>query len=276
MDAVANIPPMAEILLCKNREPGNPLTDTVNILHVGPDTPEAAAELARMAEFMRTAGYDVECKRGPGMAFGEDGEPHGLVVDMVVLGTDAHIRSMLDNILDIYTRDYGIVPEWDVLLYHTDGGAPPRTTSPAGQFSSLAFGQDGVCLLYRHITMRMDERLLEGFFAGIGIELEVFADSVIGRSKHSLHKKIECMRQGFEVAGLHGPDTELFLAAADILRDIRNTLVHSQRNMDENKRAEKIRENGERLISFVEMAERNGRQALHTAWPIMWGTRAVN
>ncbi len=84
--------------------------------------------------------------------------------------------------------------------------------------------------------MRDDIRFWEGFFAYMAVELEAYLDRIISRPEEDPDAKIRRLERDFKEACLYGDDAELFLAAAHLVRSIRNAFVHSQRNISAEER----------------------------------------
>lgn len=222
-----------EMLRCTHAAgEGSPMS-TVNILHAAEDLDSAAGELSRMAAFMEDLGFEVVPERGPIDAS---------AADVLVLGIDEWRRPHMNEVLDVMAYDIGLVQGWDVLLYGTSGKISPETIPYERPLcAGPSFRSAGVRVLYGHIRLRTDARFWEGFFAHAGIELEDFVNGIVDRTEGSLHDKIECVGRKFEHAGLSKPDIELFLAAAHLIRDLRNTFVHSQRGITDEKKKKKAK-----------------------------------
>lgn len=245
-----------EMIRCTRTMPEGSAANTVNILHVSPDIDSAEAEITHMINFMKSRGYVVkwEPRHKP---------PDWHHTDVLVLGTDDERLPNLKGVLDTIVYRAGLVQSWDVLLY----GTKRRVTT---QFIPLErppcfgphFGFDGACVLHGHIMLRDDMRFWEGFFTYMAIKLETYIDCVVSRPEKTLYGKINRLESDFKEADLYGDDADLFLAAAHLLRSLRNGLAHSQRNVSVKERRERGSETDKLFLRFSDMASAKRKSLL--------------
>lgn len=212
-----------EMLRCTRVAPKDSDTATVSILHVSVDLDSAAAELGQMTAFMEEMGFAVKRERGlcdwPS-------------ADVLILGTDERRLANLGGVLDALVYRIGLVQGWDVLLYGISSKVTTKTRAPERPLcAGPRFGLTGICMLHSHIRLRDDVRFWQGFFTHMAIEVETWLDRILGWTEGSLYEKICGMEYEIADAGLDGQDARLFLAAAHLTRDDRNSFAHSQRNM---------------------------------------------
>ena len=236
-----------EMIRCMRTTPGDSAANTVNILHVSPAIDSVEAEITHMINFMKSRGYVV--KREP-----RHEPPDWHRTDVLVLGMDDKRLPNLEGVLNIVVYRAGLVQYWDTVVYGTEKRVTVKTTMelPAGY--GPRFGLDGVCVLHAHTKMRDDVRFWEGFFAYMAIELETYIDRAISRPEETMYGKINRLESDFKEADLYGDDAELFVAAAHLLRSIRNAFTHSQRNMSVEERRKRGSETDRLFLKFGDMA----------------------
>ena len=245
-----------EMIRCTRTTPEDSAANTVNILHASPDIDSSEVEITRMVNFIKSRGFLVtrEPRHEP---------PDWHHADVLVLGTDDRRLPNLKGVLDTLVYRIGLVQGWDVLLYGTRSKVTTESIPPERPLcSGPHFGFDGVCVLHGHIMLRDDVRFWEGFFAYMAIELETYIDRVISRPEETLYGKINRLESDFKEADLYGDDAELFVAAAHLLRSLRNTLTHSQRNMSVEERRKRGSETDRLFLKFGDMASAKRKSLL--------------
>lgn len=242
-----------EMMWCTRTTPGGSAANTVNILHASPDVDSAEAEMTWMINFMKARGFVVnrEPRHEP---------PDWHHVDVLVLGTDSERLPNLGAVLEMFVYRVGLVPYWDVLLYGTKQRIATQPKPPEHPLcSGPHFGLDGACMLHAHIMLRDDRRFWEGFFAYMAIELETYVDRIISRPEKDLNGKIRRLESDFREANLYGDDAMLFLAAAHLLRSLRNAFVHSQRNTSAEERQKRVNKISNLFREFRDAASNKKR-----------------
>lgn len=237
-----------EMIRCTRTTPEDSAANTVNILHASPYIDSSEVEITRMVNFIKSRGFLVkrESRHKP---------PDWHHADVLVLGTDDKRLPNLKGVLDTLVYRIGLVQGWDVLLYGTKSRVTTESIPPERPLcSGPRFGFDGMCVLHGHIVLRDDVRFWEGFFAYMAIELETYIDRVISRPAKNLYCKLNRLESDFKEANLHGDDAELFLAAAHLIRSLRNAFVHSQRNMSVEERRKRGSETDRLFLKFGDMA----------------------
>ena len=228
--------------------------ETVNVLHASPAPDRAHAHLEMMSKFMEGRGFTVRTDCMP-MDWHR--------ADVLVFGVDGKLLPKLRETVDIVTHRNGLVESWDVLLYGTDSKLTTKATPPESPVcSGPAFGLDGIGVLHGHLMLRNDMRFWEGFFAYMAIELETYLDRIISRAEKDLDRKIKRLKCDLDEAGLGGDDAELAVTAAHLIRSLRNTFVHSQRNMSAGERGKQLVKVGCTVNDFCDLASAKRNQLL--------------
>ena len=256
-----------EMLWCTRRGPKNFIMNSINILHVAPDTTPAETEITRMTDFLATTGFATRRERSP---------THWVLADMLVLGMDERLSPNRRVVLDGLVRQAGLMPDLSVLVYgvgvdaspgHTDLHHPPHTNQQ--------FGFDGVCMLHAHIRMSDDIRFRAGHLAYLTDRFEYLMGHVVILISHMLHEennpsnlrfadKIKLFVRMLKSVGLDGPDIELFRCAINLIRDERNRMIHTGAHLSppgEFPWGECQREHDWQEC-FVSMAKHHGRRDL--------------
>lgn len=224
-----------EMLWCTRDPPEDSSVDVVNILHVSADTSPAEAEVAQMADFMKTKGFAVRREAGPA---------DWARANVLVMGVDDKPPSDQRVILDGLVRQAGLIQDLDVLLYGVGSevdlmlGAPDKPLR-----TGRTFGFDGACLLHAHIRMRDNQQFWAGYLAHMTDKFgHLIASTILilllvlhgkdDRPKLTLDKKINRLVRVLGEAGLDGPDVELFRCAANIIRKERNRYAHMEGDLN--------------------------------------------
>ena len=226
----------------------------VNILHVSTDLDGTRYETNRIAQFLKEMGFDIRHEQGL--------EPrNGIGVDVVIVGSEtARFDDAAYLIRRIPVGFLGLVLNWDVLWYGTDG-TPRPDLSPGVQplCSSNAFSTDGICLVHAHIRRRDDLSAWRGLFLTMLIAIEDHIDKMMGTwNEHSAYKKICKFKDRVKSDGRWGSDAELFFAAVDVIRITRNMGSHPLSNLPEEKLKKKGDGMDELLAKFDELAVKHG------------------
>lgn len=242
LDLFANIDMM---MRCTRFEPDGSV-ETVNILHASVDPGPARAQLEMMGKFMESRDFTVSIDSMPA-------DWHR--ADVLVFGTDEKLLPKLGDVTDIVTYRNGLVESWDVLLYGIGSRLTTKAMPPESPVcSGPAFGLDGIGVLHGHIMLRSDMRFWEGFFAHMANELETYIDRIVSSPGKDLNDKIIRLESDFKEAGLYGDDAKLVVAAAHLLRSLRNAHAHSQRNLSAEERKKSIASIDNRFRIFGDAA----------------------
>ena len=226
----------------------------VNILHVSTDLDGTCYETDRIAQFLKEMGFDIRHEQGL--------EPrNGIGVDVVIVGSEtARFDDAAYLIRRIPVGFLGLVLNWDVLWYGTDG--TPRHDLPPNMqplCSSNAFSTDGICLVHAHIRRRDDLPAWRGLFLTTLIAIEDYVDKMMGTwNEHSAYKKICKFKDRVKSDGRWGSDAELFFAAVDVIRITRNMGSHPLSNLPEEKLKKEEDEMSRLLAEFDELAVKHG------------------
>ena len=241
-----------EMFRCTDNNRGR--SKYVNILHVSTDLDGMRGETNQIVQFLKVMGFDIEH------------EPHmeprnGMDVDVVIVGSEAaRFMDAAYLIQRIPMGFLGLVPNWDVLWYGTD--SIPRPDLPSNLLplcSGHAFSMYGICLVHAHIRRRDDLSAWRGLFLTMLIAIEHFVDKMMDTlDERSVHKKVCKFKYRVRSDGRWGSDAELFFAAVDIMRRMRNMGSHSLSNVPEEKLKKKENEMNELLGEFDKLAVKHG------------------
>ena len=226
----------------------------VNILHVGTDLDGMRYETNRVAQFLKEMGFDIRHELGL--------EPrNGIGVDVVIVGSEAaRFEDAAYLIRRIPVGFLGLMLNWDVLWYGTDG--TPRPVLPLNVrplCSSNAFSTYGICLVHAHIRRRDDLPAWRGLFLTMLIEIEYYVDRMMGTwNERSAYKKMCKFKDRVKSDGRWGSDAELFFAAVDTIRKTRNMSSHSLSNVPEEKLKEREDEMNGLFAEFDKLAVKHG------------------
>ena len=249
-DLFANI----DVMMRCTRSEHDGSVETVNVLHASPAPDRAHTQLEMMSKFMEGRGFTVNIDFRP-MDWHR--------ADVLVFGVDETLLPRLKETIEIVTNRNGLVESWDVLLYGTDSKLTTKATPPESPVcSGPAFGLDGMGVLHGHLMLRVDMRFWEGFFAYMAIELETYLDRIISRAGGNLDCKIKRLKCDLDEAGLGGDDAELAVAAAHLIRLLRNTFVHSQQNTSAGERVKRLTKVDDIFNHFGDLAYAKRKQLL--------------
>lgn len=239
-----------EVFQCTNQDEDR--SKYVTILHASTDISKGRSEMNKITQFMQNREFDVIHK--PGWDKDSDG-----VVDVIILGSDdARFEATYSIIRRISLGFLGIFPYWDVLWYGTDYSPQPdmpATVKPV--CSNQEFSLDGICMIHANIRRRDDIAAWDGLYVVALKEIESHIDRVMGtQSTDSVYKKICRFEDKVKSDGLWGPDAELFFAAVEIIRNVRNTGAHSLTSRPKSKLANNIKKGEELMAKFDALAQK--------------------
>ena len=241
-----------ETFRCTNSHGGRP--KNVNILHVGTDLDGARHEMDRIVQFMREKGFGVRHESGIDTRNGMD-------VDMVIVGSEAaSCEGAYYLIRRISAGFLGLTPWWDVLWYGTDYTPQPDlplTIKPS--CSSHAFSMDGICLAHAHIRRRDDVAALRGAHLTMQIGIEDHIDVMLGTWRVRSVERIEAFKSKVKIDGRWGPDSELFFAALDAIRNSRNTGSHPLQGVPKEELKKKVERMDHSRVEFGKLARKHKR-----------------
>lgn len=226
----------------------------VNILHVSTDLDGMRYETNRIAQFLKDVGFDIKHEL--------DLELRNVRgVDVVIVGSEsARFEDAAYLIRRIPSVFLGLMLNWDVLWYGTDGA--PRPVLPLNMrplCSSNAFSTYGICLVHAHIRRRDDLSAWRGLFLTMLLAIEHYADRMMGTwNERSAYKKMCKFKDRVKSDGRWGSDAELFFAAVDTIRKTRNTGSHSLSNVPKEKLKKKGDGMDELLAEFDKLAVKHG------------------
>ena len=124
----------------------------------------------------------------------------------------------------IHSDFIGLMLNWDVLWYGTDG--TPRPDLPPSMqplCSSNAFSTYGICLVHAHIRRRDDLPAWRGLFLTMLIAIEDHVDKMMDTwNERSAYNKICKFKDRVKSDACWGSDADLFFAAVDVMRITRN------------------------------------------------------
>ena len=236
----------------------------VNMLHIGLDLAVARPQMDRLTRWMEKLGFEAERET---IQMSNDSEMYHVSheTDMIVMGCDTMKLHSARYILQCVGRGwFGLIPYWDLLLYDSDNKQGPDKVLGNGPTkqpirSGHKFFGDCACLTYAHIYRRNDEMMLEGFFVSKLKEVERCLDRWPEVSSGKcVSKKLEKFKGVVKDNGHYGRDADLFFAAANMVRNWRNTIVHGV-GVKPKSKMEKGMENDQECISnFNTLADGHG------------------
>ena len=226
----------------------------VNILHVSTDLDGTCYETNRITQFLKEMGFDIRHEQGLDLR-------NGIDVDVVIVGSEsARFEDAAYLIRRIHSVFRGLMLNWDVLWYGTDG--TPRPDLPPNMkplCSSNAFSTYGFCLVHAHIRRRDDLPVWRGLFLTMLIAIEDHVDKMMNTwNERSAYKKICKFKDRVKSDGRWGSDAKMFFAAVDVMRIARNLGSHSLSNVPKEKLKKKGDGIDELLVEFDELAVKHG------------------
>ena len=244
-----------ETLRCmRTTSDGTP--EAVNILHASPDIGRVDAEIACIADFMKTRGFTVERK----IWFND-----WVDTDVLIFGLDESHMSRVDRALGILIRGAGLVRGWNVLLYGLDG-RPQLEPDPFENplLTDQNFGFDAICMLHAHMRLRNNTQFWTGYLVymvdlveyGITLLIENSPHGKPANDERNLYRRINILAGELREAGVKKADVELFTHAAHLTRVVRNAYVHEMAGKPLEQR---IRELYSHMDEFYDVTERHAR-----------------
>ena len=195
------------------------------MLHASTHLSGARSEICKIIEYMKGEGFVVEGKlRG-----GREYRPEWLAADTLLLGCDSKRAARIRDAMDEMERGlHGLLREWDVLWYFTDGGTPHDERTRMGEGALCCddkFSTEGMRMVHAHIRRRSDITAQRGLY----ITLEQWISDGIDRivppkiKRDAFGKKVDRLKK---YIGADGRDRELFFAVAEFLMEMRNRSAH--------------------------------------------------
>ena len=207
------------------------------MLHASTCRSGARPEIGKIVKYMNGEGFAVEHMQDSGLIF----HPDGPIADVLLLGCNSRQMERAKEAMDEMERGlHGILREWDVLWYFTDGHVPDhalRHMDGSGLCADDRFAAEGICMMRAHIRRRHDATS----HRGLHITLEQWIVDGIDRivppnpKWDSFGKKVKRLKKHI---GADGRDKELFFAATEFLMKMRNRSSHPNDNTSFKKRRE--------------------------------------
>ena len=197
----------------------------VRMLHASTKLSGARPEVGKIIEYMNGEGFVVEGKLRGGRKY----RPEWLTADMLLLGCDSKRATRASNAMDEMERGlHGLLREWDVLWYFSDGGTPHDRRASIGEGSLCCndgFSDDGIRMAHAHIRRRCDITARRGLYITLEQWISDGIDRIVPPKTNwdTFGKKVDRLKRDI---GAGGRDRELFFAVVEFLMEVRNRSSH--------------------------------------------------